>query len=135
MAERSPKELRAARRRARLSAQGQRQLEKQTRRARQLRHQYEETHPPVDGGQISETAIIGQLVREIGAKPCASSPTGRFDGLPKYSSNTVRHGVENMTEYERNLARRISSGEYRDRASTQGNFNVWWYHGGKRGKR
>jgi hypothetical protein len=124
---RDSRELRAARRRARLSAQGQRQAEQATRRARQLRREYEQSY---NGGVQSRD--VGNLVAAIGAKPCGDSPTGRFDGLPKYSTTTVRHGVENMSEYELRLASRISSGDYRARASVKGNFNVWWYHGGKR---
>jgi hypothetical protein len=125
---RDSKELRAARRRARLSAQGQRQAEKATRRARQIQREYDERF--IGGGK--GVPNVSALVAAIGAKPCVDSNTGRFDGLPKYSAATVRHGVENMSEYELDLAARISSSNYRERASVKGNFNVWWYHGGKR---
>lgn len=121
---RDPKELRAARRRARLSATGQRQAEKATRRARAIRQEYERANTP-DGGSAY---TIDQLVRIAGAKPCADSRTGRFDGLPRYSATTVRYGIENMSDYERRLVVRISSADYRERASRQGSYNNWWYH-------
>lgn len=129
---RDPRELRAARRRARASALGrERVAERQTRRARAIRREYEQRYPPVDGGGISQRQLLDQLAREIHAKPCDAAKNGRFDGLPKYSRTAVRRNIESMSEYERDLARRISSADYRARASTQGHFNAWWYHSSK----
>jgi hypothetical protein len=98
--------------------------------ARYYRQTVRRIRPPIQGGNEGGTGYgtLDQLADAIGAKICDSSPTGRFSGLPKYSRKTVRYMVGRMSEYQRDMAFRISSSDYRVRASGKGVFNHWWYH-------
>jgi hypothetical protein len=82
---------------------------------------------PIEGGDRDWNSP-DNLTDAIGRKTCESSPTGLFSGLPRYSRKTVRYMVGRMSEYQRSVAFRISSSEYRERASGKGVFNIWWYH-------
>ena|ERR1700734_2139107 len=95
--------------------------------ARYYRSAVRRIQQPTQGGNRGwET--LDQLADAIGRKVCESAPGGIFSSLPKYSRKTVRYMVERMSDAQRGLAFRMSSGDYRMRSSSQGTFNVWWYH-------
>jgi len=99
--------------------------------ARYYRQTVRRIRPPIQGGNEGGDRgweTLDQLADAIGRKTCESSPTGVFSGLPKYSRKTVRYMVGRMSDAQRGQAWRISSGDYRQRASGKGVFNTWWYH-------
>jgi hypothetical protein len=100
--------------------------------ARYYRQTVRRNRPPIQGGNEGGDGgwhgTLDQLADAIGRKICDSSPNGIFSGLPKYSRKTVRYMLGRMSSYQRDVAYRISSGDYRMRASGGGVFNHWWYH-------
>jgi hypothetical protein len=68
------------------------------------------------------------MEQRIGDKPDDFFPEIQFRDNWQYSADTVRYMAGHMTDEQREQALTISTSEYRQLASEQNGFNVFWYH-------